>query len=260
MKRSIGFACGLALGLLAPPALAQDYYATDGGLYWSVRGGLSQVRDNTDFIWPRILLGDPDNLNDDIAPHFEERSLELDLGYVVGASIGYTFAYPQHVADIRVEAEAIYRYHENGQTNSDWIPLEAGLTPMGGHVVSDIDGTVQYQSAMANVLLDFHTGTRLVPYIGVGGGLTRMDVDALLFDPGRFVYFHPFPIVIDETIYALSWQAIAGLGWRLSRSTVIAAEFRYFRLASDRFSDLFAHDELSRIKFDDWSISMRFTF
>lgn len=258
MKRTIGILCGLVLGGLALPAQAQDYYATDGGLYWGIRGGLSQVRDSQNFAWPRIPLGDPASQDDDIAPHLEHRNLELDLGYVAGASIGYTFAYPRYAGDIRVEAEAIYRYHENGQTNADWIAVEPGQAI--GHVISDIDGTVQYQSAMANVLVDFHTGSRFVPFLGLGAGLTRMDIDALLFDEGRFVYGHPFPIVIDETTYALSWQAIAGLGFRLSSGTVVAAEYRYFRLANDRFSGLFRHEELSEIKFDDFSLSLRFTF
>lgn len=258
MTRSIGVLCGFVLASLSLPAQAQDYYATDGGLYWSVRGGLSQVRDTTLFGWGRIPLGDPNLEDDDIAPHIEHRNLELDLGYVAGASIGYTFAYPQHVADLRVEAEGIYRFHENGQTNADWIAIEAGQQI--GHVVSDIDGTIQFQSAMANVLVDLHTGSRFVPYFGLGGGLTRMDINALLFDAGRAIYGFPFPIVVDETTYAMSWQAIAGLGWRLSSGTIVAVEYRHFRLANDRFSALFRHEELSQIKFDDLSLSMRFTF
>lgn len=258
IRRWIGVLGGLGAAMLAVPAQARESWSTDGGMYLSVRGGLSQVRDSQNFGWGRIPLGDPTLETDDIAPHLEHRNLELDLGYVAGAAIGYTFAYPDYSADIRVEGEAIYRYHEDGQTNADWVAQGAGIEL--GHVISDIDGTIQYRSAMANVLVDFHTGSRFLPFLGVGGGLTRMDVKANLFDPGRATYFFPFPIIIDETIYALSWQAIGGLGYRLSSGTVIAAEFRHFRLASDRFSDLFRHEELSLIQFDDWSVSLRFTF
>lgn len=267
MKRLRIFLLGFAIfSLCAPLAQAQDYYESDGGLYWSVRGGLSQVRNLAVWDW----YGIEPEYNDATPPevvvrglnsHREYRSLEMDYGYVVGASIGYTAAYPEGAADLRFEAEGIYRKSDDGQINSDWYATSDNedSDPLGFETVPII-GSLEVRSAMFNVLVDFHTPTRVTPYLGVGAGISQIVAEGYTLDVNYAIYGEGFPQFFDEKLYALSWQAIAGVGYRLSPGTMLTLEFRYFRLAADRWSDLFRTDELGSVKFDDWSLGARFTF
>lgn len=266
MKSLRAFLFGFVLfSLCAPSAQAQEYYETDGGLYWSVRGGLSQVRNLAVWDWggfDPVFTGTPpvllfSGLND----HRERRSLEMDYGYVVGAAIGYTVLYPDSSADLRFELEAIYRRHDDGEINSQWDPISdnADSISLGFETVPFV-GSLEVRSAMFNVLVDFHTPTRVTPFIGLGAGISQIVADGFTLDVNRAIHGEPLPQIIDDNIYALSWQAIAGVGYRLTPGTMLTMEFRYFRLAVDRWSDLFETEELREITFDDWSMGVRFTF
>ncbi len=267
MKSLRAFLLGLVLFSLGTPvAQAKEIYESDSGLYWGVRGGLSQVRNLAIWSWggfdPTYDNATPPNvlflgLND----HLERRSLEMNYGYVVGASIGYTMAYPDSVADLRFEVEGIYRRHEDGEINSPWDALSdrPDSVTLGFETVPVV-GSLEVGSAMFNVLVDFHTQTRFTPYIGVGAGISQIIAKGYTLDGNRAQHGEPFPQFFDDDIYALSWQAIAGIGYRLSPGAMVTLETRYFRLAADRYSDLFETDELREIKFDDWSLGVRFTF
>lgn len=267
MKRSLGILCGLVFASLSAPVQAQDYYGTDGGLYWGVRGGLSQVRNLAIWVWGGY---DPTYDNSTTPPtltapglqdHLELRSLEMDYGFVAGASIGYTLAYPKSIADLRFEAEGIYRRHDDGQINSAWQAVSNRPDSVSlGYETVPVSGSLELRSAMINALVDIHTQTRFTPYLGVGAGVSQMIASGFTLDVNRSIHGVPFPQFFDETIYALSWQAIAGVGYRLSPGIMVTAETRYFRLATDRWSDLFQTDELRDVKFDDWSLGLRFTF
>lgn len=267
MKSLGAFLLGsVALLLCVLPAAAQNNLESDGGLYWGVRGGLSQVRNLAIWNW-----GGYDPLYDNASPpnllipglqdHREERSLEMNYGFVAAASIGYTMLYPQRSADLRFEIEGIYRRNEDGEINSRWraISNRPDSVSLGFETVPVV-GTLEVTSAMFNAFVDFHTPTRFTPYLGLGAGMSRIVTDGYTLDLNRFIVGEPYPQVFSDEIYALSWQAIAGLGFRLSPGTMLTAEARYFRLAADRWSDLFQTQELQDVVFDDWSIGLRFTF
>jgi opacity protein-like surface antigen len=254
MKSLRAFTLGVVLSALYTPlAMADGYYEDDGGLYWSVRGGLSQVRNSVGWNWGAI---DP-VLNS----HSEWRSLEMDYGLVAGASIGYTALFPDSPVDLRIEAEAIYRRNADGQINSDWVPTSNidGAASLG-YETAEVDGSLEVRSAMANFMVDFHTPTRFTPYVGIGAGISQLVAKGWIYDVNRAVYGYPYPQRFDETLYALSVQGIVGVGFHLSAGTMITAEVRTFRLASDRWSELFQTSDLSKIKFDDWSLGLRLTF
>lgn len=256
----------LFLCLCASTAQAQNYLPSDGGFYWSVRGGLSQVRNLA--IWDH---GGYDPVYDNATPpnllipglndHREFRSLEMDYGFVVGASIGYTMAYPDRAADLRFEAEAIYRRNENGEINSDWFATSDRPDSVSlGFETVPVVGSMEVRSAMFNVLVDFHTGTRFTPYLGLGGGMSQLVTDGYTLDGNRAAVGFGYPQFFSDNIYALSWQAIGGIGYRLSPGVMLTMEARYFRLGADRWSDMFQTEELRDIKFEDWSMGLRFTF
>ena len=266
MKRTVGILCGLVLASFTLPAQAQDYFASDDGLYWSVRGGLSQVRNSVDWDWggwaPVYDNATPPNLLAmGMNSHREHRPLEMDYGFVAGASVGYTMAYPKSVADLRFEVEAIYRRNEDGEINSEWTPTSdnADSVSLGFETVPFV-GTLEVRSAMINGLIDFHTGTRIVPYLGLGAGMSQIVAEGYTIDFNRDALGVLAPQTINDDFFALSWQAIAGVGYRLSPGTMLTLEFHHFRLAADRWSNLFETQEISNVNFDDWSLGVRFTF
>jgi len=275
MKSLRIFLLGFAVfSLCTPLAQAQDYYESDGGLYWSVRGGLSQVRNRVNAEWygidPVYTTDTPPVLDwPGINSHHETRDLEMDYGYVVGASIGYTSTFPESSADLRFELEGIYRRNDDGQVNSVWYATSDNKDSISlGNESVPIYGSLEIRSAMFNVLVDFHTPTRFVPYLGVGAGISQIVGKGTMLDTNWAIYdlvatgglYSGYPYPYDETLYALSWQAIGGVGYRLSPGTMLTLEFRYFRLAADRASALFYTWELGSVKFDDWSMGVRFTF
>lgn len=262
MKSLRAFILGAILSSLLPSlAVADNYYPDDGGLYWSVRGGLSQVRHTVSWDWSAVesdtTVTPP---TPSINSHHEVRGLEMNYGAVVGGAIGYTFLYPDSPVDLRLEAEAIYRINKDGQVNSEWYPTSTDKDISLGHSVAPIDGSLEVRSAMANFFMDFHTPTRFTPYVGVGAGISQLVAQGWIYDANRAVYNYPYPQRFDETIYGLSLQAIVGVGYRLTPGTMITLELRTFRLATDRWSDLFWSEELAAVKFDDWSLGLRLTF
>ncbi len=266
MRRSFGILAGFALGVLivAGDARAQDYFQTNGGFYISGRGGLSQVRSLESWNWGGYA---PEYNEDDslkfagLNDHQEDRQLEMDVGYVVGVTVGYAFVWPGYPGAIRVEGEAMYRKHDDGEFNSQWTPISDNEDSISlGHETVPYDGKLDIASAMINVLVDISTGTRFTPYFGLGGGYSRIDVDGYTIENNRIWIGFPEQDFYDQTIYALSWQAILGVSFQVTQSLAITLEARHFRLAADRWSELFFTEELDIVTFGDWSMGFRLMF
>lgn len=259
MKSSRAFLLGFAMFFLcAPLAPANAQVAADGGLYWSLRGGLSQVRNTStvdvlgyDPVYSTVTNPDGSTstvletpgLND----HRGVRALEMDYGWVAGGAIGYTWLYPENSADIRLEVEGIYRRNVDGTVDAQYYPTSDNpdSDSYSSYEILSFQGSVSFRSAMVNMALDFHTPTRLVPYVGLGAGMTQ-----LVSKVGA----------INDDLLSLSWQAIAGVGYKLSPGTMVTLEFRHFQLVGDEWSDLFQTKRLKDIEFDDWSMGVRLTF
>ena len=242
MKRTIGILAGFAFFLLANTVQAEPM-EVDGGMYWSVGGGVSFVEHEITLLW---------GAGGCCAAQTEERFLELNPGWVGRAAIGYTMAYPELAGDLRFELEAARRDYTDGETNSQWTIL--GQSP------ARIEGTVKIDSAMFNIYTDFHTPTRFVPYLGVGVGYSRIDIDVDNYDLAMLLLGFPYPMSFKEEIYSLSWQVMLGVGYRLSPGTVVGLEYRSFSLVSNRFLWLLRNDDLGNIEFEDFLLSIRYTF
>ena len=260
MKSLRTFLLGFAMfSMCAPLAPANAQVESDGGLYWSMRGGLSEVRNITEGDDPGydpiytsvddgtgtgtfIIIVTPGE-ND----HRGTRKLKMDHGWVAGAAIGYTWLYPDSSADLRLEIEGIYRRSVNGTEEVVYRPTSNRPDSVSfyDYTLLSFDGTVSFRSAMINMLLDFHTPTRVVPYIGLGAGMTHMvsKVGA-----------------INDDLLTPSWQAIGGVGYKLSPGTMLTMEYRFFQMVGDGWSDLFLTKDLPSIEFEDWSMGVRFTF
>lgn len=185
MKKVL-FAFAALLGVAAAgPAVADKHGTTDGGLYFSGHSMLTN-------------------------PHISDEGNQwpLDLGYGVTAAVGYAFVYPEYAGDIRVEFEGSYRS----------VPF-ISLTETDG-TFHDLGGDLVYAVGMTNVLIDFHTQTRMTPYVGVGLGWGLQLFDNFT-DNG-------FPVG-DLKWYRSMWQAMAGVGYHLSPGLIVDFEYRYFQ-------------------------------
>jgi opacity protein-like surface antigen len=84
-------------------------------------------------------------------------AVTYDLGYAAGAQVGYSFGGP------RLEFE--YNYRNNGASTI--------ATPDG---TQSATGSLTANSYMVNLLYDFDTGSKWIPYVGFGLGMA--DVSA----------------------------------------------------------------------------------
>lgn len=132
--------------------------------------------------------------------------LKSKTGFTGAASLGYAFD-----NGFRVEGEVSYRRNH--------LDFTHGYTSGKGH------GSIHSWSYMANVLYDFHQFScycpNVVPYIGFGLGYTQNHIDVKAHDAYS-------KAKAKGKSNGLAGQGIAGVGYRLTDSTTLAVEYRYF--------------------------------
>ncbi len=123
---------------------------------------------------------------------------EFDTGLAAAAAVGYGLG-----NGFRLEAELGYR-----KNDVDKVGGAAG------------GGDVSQWSLMGNVLYDFQTGTAFTPYVGLGLGGVRVDVDGgRTFSGGR---------TINDDDTAFAYQGIAGVAYSLAPQWKLDLSYRYF--------------------------------
>ncbi len=88
-------------------------------------------------------------------------------------------------------------------------------------------GTQWDTSVLANLLYDFSTGTRFVPYIGGGLGITRLSWGNNFRGLGPYIY--------DDSNTQLGWQGIVGTAYTLTPRLALTADFRIKGANGNRF-------------------------
>ncbi len=107
-----------------------------------------------------------------------------DLGYAVGGVIGYDFVGP------RVELEGVFR-RNTGRLSLPFV----GFGNLGGSYAQE------QIAAMVNVYYDFMAGSTLVPYIGVGAGVS---------------FINSYLGAGSSASTQFAYQGIIGVGWNVS--------------------------------------------
>lgn len=153
--------------------------------------------------------------------------LENDWG-AIGA-LGYAFG-----NGFRVEGEIGYRTSEVDSVD-------------GAAASGDVDAT----SFMANVLYDIATGTAFTPYLGVGLGAVRVDVDNATTVGGS---------TWDDSDTVLGGQAIAGLSYALSDRLDLFGQYAY--LLTDDVEGNLANGTSAEGEYDSHNlfVGLRFRF
>ncbi|WP_170294814.1 OmpA family protein [Roseospira navarrensis] len=148
---------------------------------------------------PYVGAGGGLNLNDtgDLEIGGRQRELDTDLGFVGLASFGYAFG-----NGLRAEVEGGHRRN----TVDNW----------GG---TGLDGDLSAWHGMVNLLYDIDTGTGFTPFVGAGLGAAFVSIDADNRARG---------LSADDSDVGLAYQAMVGLGYSVTDSLSLSADYRFF--------------------------------
>ncbi len=180
----------LALSLAAP-ATAGSWFKDSYYVGVGVKGGLA-------------LLDDAGNDGESVA--FDS---EYDAGLGVSGSFGYSFT-----RSLRAEAEVAGRTNDADSFDFD----RDGLTGAGFSGETEADGDVQSIAFMLNGYYDLDTGTRWMPYVGIGAGAAY--VEAELASGGRGI--------VDDDDVVFAYQAMIGVAYQTTAFSAIGLGYRYF--------------------------------
>jgi opacity protein-like surface antigen len=221
MKKTIAaIAFVFVVGLAAPGLADENGWTSDGGLYISGHGLITNLRGTNE---TGCACG-----ND---------YWEYDIGFGGTAAVGYAFVFPGYGVDLRGEIEGSYR-----KSAHDSISFADGT-------FWDINGNTTIKAVMVNMLVDVHTQTRLTPYFGAGLG--RMEIG---YDNWSVTQTDPLGVVTTFGLPTINfdvgaWQAIAGLGFAISPSLIIDLEYRYFQPNDPGFNGLISNDFAFGLRF-----------
>lgn len=159
--------------------LASTASAFAAGPYISAAGGVSIIHDS-DWNYP----GTPTD------------TIAYDTGYGLNLGVGYDFG------GVRLEGEYGYK--------------SADVNDISGYSVSGVDAS--FNSFMVNGYYDIKTNSVATPFLGIGLGLIKGELD----DNGY---------TFDDTV--LGYQLIAGVGFGLSKNVTLDVSYRLQGAASD---------------------------
>ena len=204
-NRSLQFAF-CALLLLAPLATLSaqemdDMMGSDEGFYISASYGAA-------------LPGERDVLD-----AVNTVSVGTEFGFL-GGQFGVGYA----IAGFRPEVSVGYRTasvdsltlkRHLGSEDAD--DLQGPNALLAGEAAK-VSGSVNSIDVAASVYYDIDTGSEIAPYIGVGGGMSQVTVKA----EQEVVQ----GIVVDDSLWALSFQAAAGIGYAITDDLTLTLGYR----------------------------------
>jgi opacity protein-like surface antigen len=144
-------------------------------------------------------------------------SPKFETGFATALSLGYKFH-----NGFRVEGEVAYR--RNQLKKKHWFRDDSYGEYSENNKVT-ISGSTHSWSGMANLLYDFDCVSsylpQVVPYVGFGLGYTHVSAHIKGHENGKHE-------CIKGSANGLAGQAIAGVSYRLTDSTSLGLEYRYF--------------------------------
>jgi opacity protein-like surface antigen len=197
MRKFAHILCGVAAGLLAAPANAQESIA-DSGPYFSFAVGASE----NEWIGTDTVTG-------------ETVDFIYDYSLVGTGAFGYAWVPLDSPAGFRLELEGSYR-----RTEVEHLVDSATAS------ILTAEGYLESIGAMFNAYVDFNLGKKFVPYVGGGIGMARVSRRDFVADGTP---------ISNKYVHTAAWQVMTGIGFRLSPGTIIGLEARHFELDEFRF-------------------------
>ena len=156
-----------------------------------------------------------------------------EIGFL-GGQIGVGYA----IAGFRPEISVGYR-----TASVDSITLKELIGSTAEAVLKDpnalfakakgseqISGSVTSIDLAAGVYYDIDTGTEITPYIGVGGGMSQVTVKVKQTVDPRYPDH-------DDSLWALSFQAAAGIGYAVMEDLTVTLGYRLIGTLEGNFSE-----------------------
>lgn len=174
-------------------------------------------------------------------------SSSYDTGYAFRAAVG-AYRAPQ----VRTELELGYRtvrFDKLSVNNDGGLGAAAGTAPLSGTTVAS--GRYNAISAMLNAYYDYDTGTAWHPYIDAGIGAARLMFHHVT---GAGVQ------VADAKDLVFAYQFGIGIGYDLTKSLTIAADYRYFTTLDPTFRDAVGANFTSEFTSHNLSLGIRYRF
>ena len=205
---------------------ADGQAAVDSGIYLEASGGSTRSLDqDASFRTPfGGISGDVD----------------FKAGYQFGGALGL------RINQIRFELAAQYRTAD----------VEGGTLNGVGF---GTDGEIDVLSGFFDVIYDFEFDFPVVPYLGAGIGVARLDMKAV----ERNVL--PPPLVIDDVANEFAWNLLAGLSIAIAPGTEFFIGYRRVQLFDDvtfdaEFPGLLSGDFEMDYSTNEFSGGLRYTF
>jgi len=199
MMRFGSLLAGLGLCLLAATAAgAQEFHGQTLGPYVGIGGG-----------WSHVMPFSDSSSDDDLQFHTKPKA-----GFVGDLEAGYAFG------RLRLEVELAYRRAEVSKTTIG----DGGTGFPGLSGKSTASGDVAGLAFMANGIVDIFPQSRITPYLGVGLGGVRLELENYQALGSTFV---------RQSDLRPAYQGIAGVRFQATPSISVALDYRYFA-ASDK--------------------------
>lgn len=146
-----------------------------------------------------------DDTNFNAAPGVNVET-DYDEGYVVTGEVGYNVGKFFFIDNVKLGIELGYGENEVDGHSANGVGLAGS------------DGDLEVGTLMANMYHEYNTGTRFVPYYGLGVGLARIDADNFRTSGGT---------ALDDDETAFAYQGNVGVNYMLTSSSDIGARYRY---------------------------------
>lgn len=126
--------------------------------------------------------------------------------------VGLSLAAGSTITDvIRAEAEFSYRKNDLDSISATYLGTSATIP---------VNGEVESMTLMGNVFADIKTNSIVTPFVGLGVGYSRVDMEL----EGESE---------DDMVFA--YQLILGTGFKINDATTIDVSYRYFATADPDF-------------------------
>ena len=213
-----------------------------------------------------------------------DESFDGGSGILAGLAVGY------RLGSFRAEGEYFYRNAAYDSTDTPTSPTFDPGTDLGYGTVQDAVDDVLSHNFFANLYYDYHSDSKLTPYVGIGIGLAKVSVayrtlwqrttnldNVGVFGPG------PGEELNEKLVGALThdrakmsdmlfgYQALAGVDYQVSEPLTIGLKFRYADFGEfedqSEYAELRGHTSVAGkpyyIKTDDiqfWGVSLNMKY
>lgn len=145
-------------------------------------------------------------------------------GYVAGAKVGYK------TGQLRLELGFDFSQQAMSSVNivnDDGLGKRLGIGSLNG-LSGSAAGSVENEAFMANAIWDLRTGSRWVPYIGMGVGGANLSLSG--------VSVRGIPLS-NSSDFVFAYQPMAGVRYMVNDKVQVGLEYRYVATVDPSFKD-----------------------